>query len=286
MALTEEEEIEELRLLEALVPREGLADFIARISPHHPPPRHVAGIIAKIEKAVYEPIRLCISMPPRHAKTHLIQHAIAWWLANVSSADTCAYSSYNHEQATSKSRVTRDLAEMAGVQLNPDMANLSEWRTMDGGGLLSGGAGSGLTGKGVSGLMVVDDPLKDRVEANSKLIRDQRWDWFKDVVMTRLEGASVIVIHTRWHPDDMIGRIAKEMPEFEIVNLPAARRGGRRARAGVRRGALAEPVFPRLPGEAPQDGRGLHLRLALSGPPAPARRDGLRAGPLLRPGIS
>jgi predicted phage terminase large subunit-like protein len=142
-------------------------------------------------------------------------------LANVSAADTCAYSSYSHEQATSKSRVTRDLAEMAGVQLNTDMANLSEWRTMDGGGLLSGGAGSGLTGKGVSGLMVVDDPIKDRVEANSKTIRDQRWDWFKDVVMTRLEGASVIVIHTRWHPDDMIGRISRDMPEFEIVNLPA-----------------------------------------------------------------
>jgi predicted phage terminase large subunit-like protein len=220
MALTDEEEVEYLRLREVESPVEPLAKFIARISPHHPAPPHLAYVISRLERAAYEPIRLCVSMPPRHAKTTLIQHAFAWWLA-WSPADTCAYASYSNDQAFSKSRVTRDLAEAAGVVLNDDMANLSEWRTADGGGALFGGAGSGLTGKGVTGLMVVDDPLKDRKEANSRTIRDVRFDWLKDVVMTRLEGASVIVVHTRWHPDDMIGRIEKEMPDFEVVNLPA-----------------------------------------------------------------
>ncbi len=198
---------------------EGLRDFIARMSPHLPPPRHYAPILAKLEEARQYPVKLGFSMPPRHGKTTLIQHAIPWWLTHFP-ADTCAYASYSDRQAWSKSRIIRKIAENAGIRLAADAANLAEWRTRAGGGLLSGGAGSGLTGQGISGIMVVDDPFKNPEEANSQIIRDKIGDWFEAVVSTRDEGMSTIVFHTRWHADDLIGRLLAD-EDFEIINLPA-----------------------------------------------------------------
>ncbi|HVZ89620.1 MAG TPA: phage terminase large subunit [Polyangia bacterium] len=198
---------------------ESLRDFIVRLSPHLPPPRHYAPILAKLEEARRRPIKLGFSMPPRHGKTVLIQHAIPWWLTHFP-ADTCAYASYSDRQAWSKSRVIRAIAENAGITLASDAANLAEWRTLAGGGLLSGGAGSGLTGNAVTGILVVDDPFKNPEEANSQIIRDKIGDWFETVVSTRDEGMSTVVFHTRWHADDLIGRLMAD-EEFEIINLPA-----------------------------------------------------------------
>jgi predicted phage terminase large subunit-like protein len=221
MPLAEREQAEYLALLSQAVEAEPLADFIGRISPHHPPPRHFGPILAEIEAAMRgdAPRRVCISMPPRHGKTTLFQHAFPWWLKH-NPADTCAYFSYNDTQGRSKSRVARQLARLSGVRLAEDSTSTSEWRTPEGGGLLAGGAGGGLTGQGVSGIMVVDDPFKNREEADSKLIREKVWEWFNEVVMTRLEGASVFVVHTRWHHDDLIGRLS-EMDDWKVINLPA-----------------------------------------------------------------
>lgn len=198
---------------------ERLAAFIRRLSPHHPPPRHVQPLINVIERARQGRVRVCVSWPPRHAKSTTVLHALAWWLKSTP-ADTCAYFAYNDDLARSKSRIARRLALEAGVQLAPDSANLSEWRTVQGGGLLAGGAGGGLTGQGVSGILVVDDPLKNREEADSALIRGRVWDWFNEVGYTRLEGASAIVIGTRWHQDDLIGRL-EATGEWVMIALPA-----------------------------------------------------------------
>lgn len=198
---------------------ESLAEFITRLSPHHPPPRHYAPMLAKLEEARRRPVKVCLSVPPRHGKTTLLQHAIPWWL-RMFPGDTCAYASYSDRQAWSKSRVTRAIAGRSDVRLAADAANLAEWRTTAGGGLLSGGAGSGLTGQGVSGLMVVDDPFKNMEEAQSQVIRDKIGEWFDAVVGTRDEGMSTIVTHTRWHEDDLIGRLASDA-DFTMINLPA-----------------------------------------------------------------
>jgi predicted phage terminase large subunit-like protein len=200
---------------------ERLHDYIMRVSPHHPPPRHLKLIISHLERAqsATQTVRVAFSMPPRHAKTTLIQHAIPWWLSKFPQ-ETCAYASYSDRQAWSKSRVMRTIAGYSGVAIAGDQANVAEWRTPLGGGLLAVGAGSGLTGQGVSGLMVVDDPFKNPEDAQSQIIRDKVGDWFDGVVMTRLEGAAVFVLHTRWHEDDLIGRLAKRAG-WVVINLPA-----------------------------------------------------------------
>lgn len=212
------EETELLELLEFDESKESLSDFIRRVSPHHPPPRHIGPLIAALERARRERVRLVVAMPPRHVKTHTILHAFAWWMTQ-SPADTHAYCSYSDDQAASKSALVRDLAVAAGVELRSDSTAKHEWRNLYGGGLIASGVGGALTGKGVSGLLVVDDPIKNREEAESDVHREKTWTWFTDVAQTRSEGASTIVVMTRWHQDDLSGRLIDA--GWEYLNLAA-----------------------------------------------------------------
>ena len=213
---------ERARAEELLADRFGpelLSEFITRQFPHEPPPAHIDPVMQLIERARHERIKVCLSLPPRHAKTVTILRGLVWWML-AEPADTCAYFSYSDRQAQSKSRLCRAWAREAGLAMNPEAESLAEWRTAMGGGLLAGGLRSGLTGQGVSGLFVVDDPFKNREEANSPIIREKVWDNFNEVVFTRLEGASVIVVHTRWHEDDLIGRLTSQKEPWEFIRLP------------------------------------------------------------------
>lgn len=218
MLLTAEERAEFEALMEDREAGESLHDFIARCFPHEPPPPHLRLLISLIERARHERIKVCVSWPPRHAKTVTLLRAICWWLTQEP-ADVCAYYSYSDKQAWSKSRVARGWALANGIELRSDSQNVAEWRTLKDGGVFAGGLLSGLTGRGVSGLFVVDDPFKNREEADSPIVRERIWEQFNEVVFTRLEGASVLVVHTRWHDDDLIGRLKKA--GWEIINVPA-----------------------------------------------------------------
>jgi predicted phage terminase large subunit-like protein len=172
-----------------------------------------------VERSTREEVRAVVSMPPRHGKTSTFLHAFAW-LLTLDPRLTHAFATYAQELANSKSRTARRIARDAGVQLADDAQTVREWRTRAGGGLLATGVGGPLTGQGITGLGVVDDPVKNRQEAESALIRDRVWEWFTDVFYTRLEpGASAIVVATRWHQDDLSGRLLAD--GWEGINLPA-----------------------------------------------------------------
>ena len=205
-AATDLREVEEriVEITRTLNGPERFKAYITQVSPHLPPPPHIQPIIDLVERARHSVVHACVSMPPRYAKTTTILHAIAWWLRSAP-GDTCAYMTYSDNRAKSKSRLARRLALESGVKLAGDAANLGEWRTVQGGGLLAGGVGGGLTGEGVSGVLFVDDAIKNRKEADSLTIRDERWDWLNEVAFSRLEDASMIVNGTRWHDDDPIG---------------------------------------------------------------------------------
>ena len=104
--------------------------------------------------------------------------------------------------------------------------SVSEWETTTGGGFRSVGVGSGVTGFGAS-LIVIDDPIKSRAEAESEAYRERVWDWFTDDLYTRLEpDGAIVLIQTRWHEDDLAGRLLRESAEeggeqWTVVNLPA-----------------------------------------------------------------
>lgn len=214
--------------------RESLRAFMVRMAPHHPPPRHLDPLIDEFEAARAEPRFVCVSMPPGHAKTTVVLNAFAWWLS-INPGDTHAYCSYNNAQAYSKSVLARNLTAAAGVELSEAQNAKSEWRTDDGGGLLATGVEGGLTGQRVTGLLVIDDPFKNRLDAYSATQRERVDDWFRTVPMTRRQGCSVFIVHTRWHEDDLIGRL-KKRGQFRVINLPAI--------------ANERDVLGRAPGEA------------------------------------
>jgi len=197
---------------------EGLLDFIPRISRRFEAPRHLTPIARLFERAVAgEPVRALVSVPPRHGKTETILHGIAWGLRRHPEA-TFAYASYAADIARSKSRQARDYAREAGVALRDDAGALHEWRTPQGGGVLATGIGGPLTGHGAR-VLVVDDPHKNREEADSRTIRDNVEGWFTSTAMTRLEPqGSAIIVHTRWHEDDLIGRLVRQSNRYHATH--------------------------------------------------------------------
>ena len=118
----------------------------------------------------------------------------------------------------------------------------AQWGTTLGGGVRAVGVGCGVTGFG-GDLVIIDDPIKNRAQAESETYRDRVWNWYTDDLYTRLEpDAKMILIQTRWHEDDLAGRLIKQMNEggefWEIVDLPALAEDGT-AKAGTASGSLA-----------------------------------------------
>lgn len=197
-----------------------IVEWCAALNPREPPPRHTIPIFKAIQKAVYQQQKLLIEMPPGHSKTTSALKSIAWWL-KCFPADTNGYFTYNDHKGWSKSRLARQYAQIGGVVVDPRADSVAEWRTPQGGGLFAGGVGGGLTGERIKGIIFVDDPFKNRKEAESATIRQERWDWIMEVLITRLfQGATPVVMHTRWHPEDPIGML-KERPGWTCISLPA-----------------------------------------------------------------
>lgn len=220
-SLPEHEALPNLEAVDEELEHRSLVDFIPRLSPRYMAPRHLAPLLERFERAIDgEPQLICCSAPPRHAKTESVLHVPAFGLRRKPEL-RFSYSTYADRLSRSKSRKARALVEAAGIRL--DSTNLNEWRTPEGGGLLAGGVGGPLTGHGVD-ILIVDDPVKNRVEAESKVYRDRLLDWWRDVASTRIEpGGSAFIFMTRWHTDDLIGVLVDE--GFTYINLPALSSG-------------------------------------------------------------
>jgi predicted phage terminase large subunit-like protein len=141
--------------------------------------------------------------------------------------------SYEANFAASWGRKVRNTIEEHGnrffrIQIDPSSSAADTW-AIEGrrGGMVTAGVGGALTGKGAD-LLIIDDPVKNMKEAQSETVRRNQWEWYKSTFRTRLEpGGIVLLIGTRWHEDDLLGRVIEEMEEdpyadkFLIVRLPA-----------------------------------------------------------------
>lgn len=214
--LTEEEQLELLNNLELLVGGESALEFIERVWPHEPCPKHLLPVVHAVERARVKPIRLCISVGPGHAKTTILLRLLIWWLGK-SPADQCAYVTYSNVQAGKKSRVAKDFAANAGLVLANDA--VGHWFTLYDGGLIAAGAKGGLTGQRMPGIIIYDDPYKDEFEARSEAVNNAVKERFKGIAFTRLQGGSIIVLHTRWSEDDLIGWLVRDL-KWDYVNIP------------------------------------------------------------------
>lgn len=204
---------------------ESLMAYLTRVTPTYLPPLHLAPLIRELEaiKRGEERYIVC-STPPRGGKTQTLLHALSWILRDRPEWEL-GYLAYNATQARKMSRKGLLIAERAGLRLASDA--VTDWRTHEGGGVTVRGVGEGLTGQGLD-VTFVDDPHKDRADAESELKRERAWDWFTDVVYTRRNPStfkahrprSIIVNAARWHPDDLMGKLIRDK-QWQYINIPA-----------------------------------------------------------------
>lgn len=174
--------------------------------------------------------RLLISMPPQNGKSSLIsQYFSAWFLGRFPTRKVIL-ASYESTFASSWGRKARDVLEATGedvfdVKVAQRSRAVNYWETEQGGYMATAGAGGSITGRGAD-IFIIDDPIKNSVEALSTTRQDQIWEWFRTTVYTRLSpDAALIVIMTRWTVNDLIGRLLDEQERggdvWTYVNLPA-----------------------------------------------------------------
>ena len=168
--------------------------------------------------------RLMIFLPPRHSKSETVTVRYTAWRLERDPQMNIILGSYNQKLANRFSRKIRRIAQPR-IEMSKDRKAADEWETKAGGGVRAVGAGAGVTGFG-AGLIVIDDPVKNRAEAESATFRERAWDWFTDDIYTRLEpGGAIVLIQTRWHEDDLAGRLLAAMndggEQWEVVSLPA-----------------------------------------------------------------
>jgi hypothetical protein len=163
--------------------------------------------------------RLLVTLPPRSGKSELIARLLPlWWLARHP-AEPIALASYAASLAIGHSRAVRRMVAEYGAPfgLFPQVGQQAvyDWAVTAGGGVRATGVGGGLTGHG-AGLVVADDVIKDRQEADSRLYRERVWGWWSAVLLSRLRPASpVCLVMTRWHTDDIAARVLDQEGRIE-----------------------------------------------------------------------
>lgn len=189
----------------------------------------IAQAVADVEAG--EDRRLIVSMPPRHGKSHLGSTYAPLWLLRKHPDWKLMLLSHSPNLAASWGRQVRRIVEdkgkHLGISIAPDAKAVTEWETTQKGSVVSRSVGQALAGLGAR-VMIIDDPVRDAASAASESFRDAQWVWWQMDASTRLEPPSlVIVIATRWHEDDLIGRLTSPehspdtYQDWEQIVIPA-----------------------------------------------------------------
>lgn len=170
---------------------------------------------------------IMIEIGPRHGKSMTVSETFqSYYLANFPNKRVIT-SAYSDSLARKFGRLNRnkfiEYADLLyGVNISDNNSAVNNWG-IEGhtGGMISTGIGGSITGEGAD-LMIIDDPVKNRQEAESVTYRNRVWEEWESTLSTRLhKGASVIVIMTRWHEDDLIGRMLENSPyDWTRLRLP------------------------------------------------------------------
>lgn len=232
--------------------RRHLMPFATYVAPFYKPARHHNLVAEYLEQvALFLETRgeqgigrLIILEPPRYGKTEEAARLFPAWVLGKLPDTRVIITSYGADLAQDDSRAVRNYvlsdryqAVFGGrsvyedpVMLSEDSRSKANWDLADPyrGGVVAAGIGGGITGKGAN-LLVIDDPFKSREDAESESYRRKVMDWYRSVAYQRLEdGGAVVIMHTRWHPDDLVGQLLKLMgsddpltDQWTVVCLPA-----------------------------------------------------------------
>ncbi|MFQ5674203.1 MAG: phage terminase large subunit [Nitrospinales bacterium] len=192
---------------------------------HH---RLIANHLENVELG--EILRLMIFMPPRHGKTMLAsEYFSAWYMGRNAQKEIIAIT-YSQERANDIGRKVRNQITdslhgeiFKECSLSPDSTSMHRFNTVQGGSYFGVGIGGPITGRGAH-LLLIDDPVKNREEAESETKRRSIKDWYVSTAYPRLmPGGAIILIQTRWHEDDLAGWLLKEHAHenWTVINLSA-----------------------------------------------------------------
>ncbi len=217
--------------------RRPLTEYFPAVSPRLQYPEWLQPLAddwAEVEAALRgerDPVFKCWSVPTQHGKSTFAEHALSKVVGQFPHLNHM-YLSYAAQLALKKSRNIRGIYTRAGGQLSIE-ANAA-WETPQGGGLVAAGVGGGIAGNPATGVVIIDDPHANRQQAESLLYRDRAWDWLTGDVYQRIHPqTSIIIIGSRWHPDDVIGRaidpenkLGDNEQGYEYTRLPAINDAG------------------------------------------------------------
>ena len=207
--------------------------------------KHNHEICKRIDKAIedYKQVKssfIILTIPPRHGKTDIVSRYLPPHFLGMFPDCEVLVTSYNQEYANKISRDARTIFNgdqfkelYPDVRISKESSSIESWEVeKHEGGTKWAGAGGSITGHGFH-LGIIDDFLKGRDDAESPIIRQKQWEWLQDVFLTRRAPISItIIMATRWHIDDLIGRIERandpnssdfvdNFPKFEIIKYPA-----------------------------------------------------------------
>lgn len=181
--------------------------------------------------------RLIVTMPPRHGKSERVSRKFPAWHIGRNPDDEIILASYSVDLSRGFSRIARDTltdnAGLFGVEVDANNKSSESWGTAEHrGGLHAAGVGGPITGKGAK-IAIIDDPVKNAEEADSETMREKIWEWYTSTLYTRLTpDGRIVVVMTRWHEDDLVGRLLKKESDeiaegshkgerWTVINFPA-----------------------------------------------------------------
>lgn len=215
-------------LLDRRLARQSLTKFIEYLGASPAPSAHHRLLIDKLEAVVRGEIaRLMVWMPPGSAKSTYASVLFPPYYMGQHPNTPILGVSNTTELAERFSRRARNLVSTAryrnvfGFGCSQDTQAAGSWENEKGGEFFAAGIGSAIAGRR-AGLGLIDDPVKSREEADSERVREKQWDWYLNDFLTRLlPNAPQIIIQTRWHEDDLSGRILeREASRWTVLKLP------------------------------------------------------------------
>lgn len=199
-----------------------------RPADHH---RWIADALEKVERGEIK--RLMLFMPPRHGKSELASRRFPAWYLGRNPDKQLITATYSTEFAEDFGRDVREIvrddgyAKVFNTSLAPDSTSRGRWRTDSGGVYFAVGVGGPITGRGAH-LALIDDPVKNRQDAESETLRESTWHWYTSTLRTRMmPGGAIVLICTRWHEDDLAGRLLAAQDQggekWHVISLQALR---------------------------------------------------------------
>lgn len=213
--------------------RESILGFTRYTFPKYQTADHHRLICDKLDQVERgECRRLMIFMPPRHGKSELASRRFPPYVLGRNPQREVISASYGSGLAVDFGREARNImssqefrALFPEVTLAQDSTAKDRWHTNRGGGYVAAGVGTAITGRGAD-ILNIDDPVKDRAEAESETVRESIWAWYRSTAYTRLmPDAAIVLTMTRWHEDDLAGRLLeqseKDGDKWDVLCLPA-----------------------------------------------------------------